>query len=305
MPVVSIIVNVWNGSETLAEALQSALAQTFSDWEMIVWDDCSSDDSAAIATGFADPRIRYFLAPQRTSLGLAREAAIQKARGEWLAFLDQDDIWLPRKLELQLALAGPLPVGLIYGRTLAFRPDGRERDYDYFHEFSPLPEGLIVEELLGRGCFIAMSSAVIRRDLALSAGLIPSEIRMTPDYFLYVSVNSGSEARAVQQVICRSRVHSQSMTNTYRRESLEESLWLVDRFREWLDRDDYQRRRVRLSTAIAVEELRHLRTAARGLRRMAEDGSFLWLASRPVVFLWRRLRRLIRRPYWKMSAGAS
>ena len=305
MPAVSIIVNVWNGASTLAEAIQSALAQSFSDWEMIVWDDCSSDESARVAKSFADPRIRYFLAPQPTSLGQAREAAIHQARGIWLAFLDQDDIWLAHKLERQLALAASPSVGLIYGRTLAFFPGGRECDYDYFHEFAPLPEGDIVEELLGDGCFIAMSSAVIRRSFALAAGSIPKEIRMIPDYFLYVSVCSQHEARAVQQVICRSRAHPGSMTRTYRRESLEEALWLVDHFRELLDRSLYQRRRTRISTALAVEELWHPKIAASGLRRLLTQGSMAWLAGRPFVFLWRRLRRAIRRPYRKMSAGVS
>lgn len=305
MPAVSIIVNVWNGALTLAEAMQSALAQSFSDWEMIVWDDCSSDESARIAKSFADPRIRYFLAPQRTSLGRARDAAIQQASGMWLAFLDQDDIWLTHKLERQLALAASPSIGLVYGRSLALLPDGREHDYDYFHEFAPLPEGNIVKELLGEGCFIAMSSALIRRSFALAAGSIPQEIRMTPDYFLYVCVCSQHEASAVQQVICRSRAHPGSMTRTYRRESLEEALWLVDYFRELLDRSSYRRRRTRISTALAVEELRHRKMAARGLRRLLTQGSMAWLAGRPFAFLWRRLRRTIRRPYWKMSAGVS
>ena len=305
MPAVSIIVNVFNGAATLREALQSALMQTFSDWEMIVWDDCSSDDSAAVAKSFADPRIRYFLAPHPTPLGQAREAAIREARGEWLAFLDQDDIWLPHKLEAQLKLADSPKVGLIYGRSLAFHANGSERDNDYFHEFKPLPDGNIVEELLGRGCFIAMSSALLRRSFVQAAESIPAEIHMTPDYFLYLSVCSQHEARATQVVVCRNRIHSGSMTQMYRRESLEESLWLVDRFRERVDRATYQRRRMRISTALAVEEMRRPGDAAKGLRRLLEDGSIVWLAGRPFAHLWRWIRRRLRRPYWKMSAGAS
>lgn len=163
MPTVSIIMNVRNGAATLREALESALAQTYRDWEVIVWDDCSSDDSARIVAEFADPRLGYFLAPHDTSLGQARDLAMRHAHGEWLAFLDQDDIWLPRKLEFQMALTDSPQVSLIYGRTVCFYPGGRQRDYDQFHEFSDLPEGDIFAELLGRGCFIAMSSALIRR----------------------------------------------------------------------------------------------------------------------------------------------
>ena len=305
MPAVSIIVNVCNGAATLREALQSAVSQTFSDWEMIVWDDCSTDESASIAQSLGDPRVRYVFAPQQTSLGQAREAAIHEARGEWLAFLDQDDIWLPRKLELQLALSGSPSVGLVYGRALDFFPDGSEHDHDYFHEFARLPEGNIVEELLGRGCFIAMSSVLIRRSLVLAAGSIPAEVLMTPDYFLYLSVCSQHEARAVQEVVCRSRVHAGSMTKTFRRESLEESLWLVDRFRACVDSTTHHRRRVRISTTLAVEEMRQEGGFATGIRRLAQHGSVAWLVSRPVVRLWRWFHRKLTRPYWKMSAGAS
>ena len=136
MALVSIIMNVRNGAAFLRDALNSVMAQTFQDWELIVWDDCSTDDSAKIVAEYRDPRIRYYLSPDDTPLGKARNAAIQKARGEWLAFLDQDDIWLPRKLEQQMALAGD-GVGIIYGRTVMFDARGNRRDYDYRHEFSP------------------------------------------------------------------------------------------------------------------------------------------------------------------------
>ena len=117
MPTISIIMNVWNGGATLREAMDSVLAQTYRDWELIVWDDRSTDHSADIIATYSDTRIRYILAPAETSLGRARGLAIREAKGEWLAFLDQDDIWLSRKLELQIALTNSPQVGLIYGRT--------------------------------------------------------------------------------------------------------------------------------------------------------------------------------------------
>src|SRR5271157_4516573 len=104
MPLVSVIMNVRNGASTLREALDSVLAQTFTDWEAIVWDDRSTDGSAEIVAQYSDPRIRYFLSREETSLGKARDTAIRQVRGEWLAFLDQDDLWMPRKLEMQIPL---------------------------------------------------------------------------------------------------------------------------------------------------------------------------------------------------------
>src|SRR5208282_1732513 len=105
MSQVSVIMNVHNGAPTLREAIDSVLAQSFADWELIVWDDRSTDASAAIVSAYKDARIRYLLSPDDTPLGKARRDAIEHASGEWLAFLDQDDLWLPNKLRKQMALA--------------------------------------------------------------------------------------------------------------------------------------------------------------------------------------------------------
>src|SRR5258708_11311434 len=101
MPYESVIMNIRDGAPYLREALDSVLAQPFTAWELIVWDDCSKDDSPKIVAGYSDQRIHYFLSPEDTRLGRARDLAIRQSTGEWLAFLDQDDVWLPRKLEKQ------------------------------------------------------------------------------------------------------------------------------------------------------------------------------------------------------------
>ena len=304
MPSVSIIMNVRNGASTLRETLESAFAQTYGDWELIVWDDRSSDDSAKIVAEFSDPRLRYFLALQGTSLGQARQLAMRQAQGEWLAFLDQDDIWLPRKLELQIALADSPEVGLVYGRTLCFYPSGRQRDYDQFHEFTELPEGDIFAELLGRGCFIVMSSAVVRRSAVDETGGIPAHIRIAPDYFLYLAVSRRHSARAVQQVVCRYRVHPGNMTSVYRRESLEEALALVEEWGKQLPSEAVARRCSGIATALALEEMRHWKTTAQGIQRLLHEGSLWWLVRAPFVRFWRIVGRRLRQPYWRKYGTA-
>jgi len=301
MPIVSIIVNVRDGATTLRAALESAFAQTYHDWELIVWDDCSSDDSARIVAEFTDPRIRYFLAPHFTALGQAREQAIRQARGEWLAFLDQDDIWLPSKLKLQLSLADSPEVALVYGRAVSFYPNGRQRDFDQFHEFCPLPEGDIFAELLGRGCFIAMSTALLRRSVVEEVGGIPAHIRLIPDYFLYLEMSRQHSVRAVQEAVCRYRVHPGSMTSVYRRESLEETLGLIEAWGKQLPPDAIAQRHAGISTALALEELRHRKSMAQGLKRLVRKGPLLWLVRAPFVRLRRLVDRCLRQPYWKKS----
>ena len=305
MPQVSVIMNVRNGAAFLREALDSVLAQSFTDWELIVWDDCSTDDSAQIVQQARDPRVRYYLSPEDTPLGKARDSAIRQATGEWLAFLDQDDIWLPYKLEKQMALAAP-EVGVIYGRTVLFdAAHGNLHDYDYCHEFARLPEGDIFVRLFTEACFIAMSSAMLRRSAVEQAGGIPPHIEVIPDYYLYAAVAQRYQARAVQEVVCRYRMHPGGMNRSNQRRLHEEPLLLLDQWASDLDPRIVAYRRMTYSTVLALQEMSSLRTFGAGLVRLFTKGSVLWLISRPVVHGWRALRRRVQRPYWLATELAS
>lgn len=300
MPLVSIIMNVRNGAAFLREALDSVMAQSFADWELIVWDDCSTDDSAQIVSQYRDARIRYFLSPDETPLGTARDRAIRQARGEWLAFLDQDDVWLPHKLEEQMALAAE-GVGIVYGRTVWFDSRrGNIRDYDYFHEFEALPEDDIFAELFRHACFIAMSSAVLRRSAVAEIGGVPDTIQIVPDYYLYVAIARRYRARAIQEVVCRYRLHSGSMSSSRpnRLRLHEEPLSIVKQWSDSLDPRLSAYRQMTYSTYLALEEMRSPQTVLAGMKRLLADGSALWLISRPFVWIWRAMRRRLQRPYW-------
>jgi glycosyltransferase involved in cell wall biosynthesis len=298
MPSVSVITNVRNGTGTLREALESVLRQSFHDWELIVWDDRSTDESAQIIAEYKDSRIRYFLSPDETSLGKARDNAIRQASGAWLAFLDQDDIWLPRKLEMQMALADDT-AGLIYGRTVRFYPSGLERDYDQTHEFTLLPEGDILNRLFADSCFIAMSSAMFRRAAVEAIGGIPDAIQIVPDYWLYVAVARRYRVRAVQEVVCRYRMHSANMSQLIALQMNQEVLWLIDQWADQLDPRTVALCRQRHFTAIALEEMRRPATAARGVARLFTQGSVASQLARPFMFAFHIIRRNVRRPYWR------
>jgi glycosyltransferase involved in cell wall biosynthesis len=300
MSLVTVVMNVRNGAATLREAVDSVLAQTVDDWELIVWDDRSSDDSAKIIAGYSDRRIRYFLSPGDTPLGKARSDAIREAQGDWIAFLDQDDLWLPYKLEKQLALAGD-QVGLIYGRTVRFYPGGLERDYDHAHEYQRLPEGDIFLRLFTESCFIAMSSAMFRRSAIEAIGGIPAEIRIIPDYYLYVAVARQYQVRAVEQAVTRYRMHSDSMSHAVALEMHREALWLIDQWSSELDPSLVALCRKRHHTAIALEEMRAAASFPRGLRRLTTQGSVLSQLMRPFAFVFHVIRRNVRRPYWRLG----
>ena len=299
MPLVSVIMNIRNGAAFLREAMDSVMAQTFADWELIVWDDCSTDNSAAIVAEYKDPRVRYFLSPEETPLGKARDNAMRQARGEWLTFLDCDDLWTATKLEKRMALADER-VGIIYGRTVLFWPNGRKRDYDQAHEFSQLPEGDIFSELFRSACFIS-GSAVLRRSAVEEIGGIPEYIEMTPDYYLYVAIARRYPARAVQEVVYWYRMHGSNMGLRNRREVHQEALVMIDQWAECLDPRIAAYRRMTHATGLAWEEMRSLASAGTGIRRLFSEGSVTWLMSRPFVNALRRMRRKLRRPLWQHS----
>jgi glycosyltransferase involved in cell wall biosynthesis len=301
MPLISVIINIRNGAATLREAIDSVLAQSFRDWELILWDDCSTDNSPSIAASYRDSRIFYFLSPEDVPLGKARNDAIQHAAGEWIAFLDQDDVWLPHKLQQQIDLADP-DVGLIYGRTVRFYPNGWQRDYDHAHEYQLLPAGDIFGLLFTRSCFIAMSSAVFRRTAIRAVGGIPEAIRIIPDYYLYVAIARKYRVQAVQEVICRYRMHPDSMSHTAALEMHREVLWLIDHWSTEIPAETANSSRRRHFTAIALEEMRNRHTLLAGLKRLFTQGSVGSQLKRPFAYLFHVVRRKLRPPYWQRPA---
>lgn len=99
---VSIIMPSWNTERFIAESIQSVIDQTYKKWELLIVDDCSTDNTDEIVASFQDDRIRYFKNEKNSGAALTRNRAMREAQGEWIAFLDSDDLWAPKKLERQL-----------------------------------------------------------------------------------------------------------------------------------------------------------------------------------------------------------
>ena len=101
---VSVITPVYNSEKYISDHIKSVQNQTYSNWELILVDDCSSDHSAALINSFQknDSRIKYFRLEKNSGAGIARNKGIELAQGQYIAFLDSDDQWFPKKLERQL-----------------------------------------------------------------------------------------------------------------------------------------------------------------------------------------------------------
>ena len=125
---ISVVVPAWRAEKTLAAALDSVLAQTWREIEVLVVDDASPDGTLALAESYAarDPRVRVIAQKENGGVSRARNRGVREARGEWIAFLDSDDLWMPEKLERQMALAAQHPeAGLFFTGSAFISEDDR------------------------------------------------------------------------------------------------------------------------------------------------------------------------------------
>lgn len=152
---VSIITPVYNGERFLPLTIQSVLAQTYTDWEMIIVNDGSSDKSEQIALSFSehDPRIKV-VSQKNAGSAAARNNGIRRAEGRFIALLDADDLWEPDFLKLQLQLMHEKNTILVYGAHRRIDADGNE----IMRPFYP-PESITYKDLL-RSCYITCLTAL-------------------------------------------------------------------------------------------------------------------------------------------------
>ncbi len=208
-PLVSIIMNCRNSDRYLREAIDSVLAQTYSHWEIVFWDNQSSDDSSAIFKSYDDPRFSYFLAPEYTALGEARNLALRQARGDLIAFLDCDDLWFPQKLEKQIPLFDRDEVGLVICDTIFFNS---RKDIRQFYAKKKPPKGSVFRELLG-DYFISMETAVIRRSVLDDMDhWFDTRFEVIEEYDFFVRVGYKWELDCVDEALSKWRVHEASWT---------------------------------------------------------------------------------------------
>jgi glycosyltransferase involved in cell wall biosynthesis len=183
-PAVSVVIATHNYGRFLRGAVESVLAQTFDDFELIVIDDGSTDATPCIMRPYlTDPRVRYLRTAHRGQPA-AKNAGVDLARAPLIAFLDGDDVWLPMKLERQVALfQADADLGVVYARRWLIDEHGRHLEY----EQPSLYRGFVLEALF-RTNFVCFSSAVVRRAVLDEAGAFDEGLSLAIDYDLWLRV---------------------------------------------------------------------------------------------------------------------
>lgn len=216
-PLVSIIMNCYNSSKFLKEAIESVLIQTYSNWEIVFWDNQSVDSSAEIFKSYKDKRFRYFYAENHTPLSEARNLAINKANGYWLAFLDCDDLWLPEKLMKQIEVAGINPeIGLVYSPfNLIVETTQKNNSLLYYltHKLICKPHGPEnIYKLLLESNFIIFSGVLLKKSLFEKTGGFSNSLVHNEDYQILLKVCLNSLAVCIDKRLVSYRIHDSNAT---------------------------------------------------------------------------------------------
>lgn len=184
MPTISIITPAYNCEKYLEEAVDSVLSQTMTDWEMLIIDDCSVDNTYSCMQKLAqrDSRIRIFRNMQNAGAAATRNYGIRQARGRWIAFLDSDDLWRTDKLQKQMELLDKYPEASFLFTGSAFIEDDGMTIAHTLH----VPEKVSRRKLLSQNV-ISCSSVLIKRELMLKHPM-PEEDGIHEDFATWLSV---------------------------------------------------------------------------------------------------------------------
>ncbi len=226
-PRVSIVMNCFNGAAFLREAIESVYAQTYQDWEIIFWDNASTDASTSIARSFGE-RVQCFRSVSTVNLGEARNSALREARGEFIAFLDCDDLWLPEKLDRQILLFDQNPaLGLVACDAINFSAAGELNRV--YQDILP-PRGNAFRYLLGNYCLV-MSSVVVRRSaLDFLGEAFDPRFELLEDTELFLRLAKCFPIDVVNAPLAKWRVHGGSETHKKFDRTIVENELMLDKF---------------------------------------------------------------------------
>lgn len=208
-PLVSVILPTFNRLQYLPDAVASIFAQTFEDWELLIADDGSDAETKAYLQTLDDPpRVRLIHLPHTGRPAVVRNAALREARGEYVAFMDSDDIWMPRKLTIQIAsLRAHGDCG--WSQTKFILTDfGRNTAREM-----PVVDGWILGTLLNTDTVVALPSVVASRALLDQVGGFDEDLVMCEDYDLWLRLSALSRVDAVDEPLIVVRRHGEHYGN--------------------------------------------------------------------------------------------
>ncbi len=212
MPKVSVIMPVYNGEKFLAEAIESVLNQTYSDLELIVVNDGSTDRSQEIIDSFSDPRLRKIRQANQGQAS-ARNRGLKVSKGKFIAFLDQDDLFLLHCISERLKFFQNSTFDFVYNDFVVIDDKGDiiSQSGLQWRNTSPL-QSKCFKELFLKGTFIVPSSVMLRRDLFNKIGFFDEKLWGTDDYDLWLRVSYSYAFGFIPSSLIKYRIHDQNFS---------------------------------------------------------------------------------------------
>lgn len=212
-PLVSVVITSYNYGNFLSQALESALSQTIKDLEIVIIDDGSIDNTRQVAEGYiSDKRVTYVY-QANSGQPRAKNRGIAESSGTYIAFLDADDVWMPTKLEKQIALFVDTEVGVVYSRRTWIDSEGNELPGNE----RILRRGKVLDHIFIDN-FICFSSSVVRRSLFEEAGCFDNTLPMGIDYDLWIRLAARCTFDYVDEPLVKYRTgHANLSKNVERR----------------------------------------------------------------------------------------
>ena len=236
-PLVSVVMNCFNGEKFLKEAIDSVKKQTYENWELIFWDNKSNDRSKEIFSGYRDERFKYFLAPDHTTLYEARNLAIKKSKGDFIAFIDTDDLWDKNKLELQMDFFKDQKVGVVFSNVWIIK---KNISVKKLYSKKKLPSGYIYKNLI-KNYNVSILTAVIRKKYYLKLEKnFDERFTMIGDFDLFLRLSKLCEFKSVQLPLAFYRLHGGNLTITMKEKEVEEFETWLNENRHNLDKYDIE-----------------------------------------------------------------
>jgi glycosyltransferase involved in cell wall biosynthesis len=208
MPKISVLMNCYNGEKYLKEAIDSIFVQTFTDWEIVFIDNCSIDNSAEIAKSYGD-KIKYYKTEVNIPLGGARNFGLNYCNGDYISFLDTDDIWLPEMLEEQLKAIESNNYALAYAGQVEINTNGEK-----IGEIIPIfKEGYMFDRLLLQFDIPIVSTILRKSALAKSKLNFDKNVSASEEYCLFLQLSIDNKFIVIPKALVKYRIHENALTN--------------------------------------------------------------------------------------------
>jgi glycosyltransferase involved in cell wall biosynthesis len=207
LTLVSIVMNCYNGDKYLREAIDSIYAQSFDNWEIIFWDNGSTDSSASIAKSY-DERLKYFFVENTTSLGKARNLALKEANGDYVAFLDCDDLYLPDKISIQLTAMQTKNALLSYGSWIKINEESEVvKKYKLVAGFDNKFEELYSKYLVNFQTLMIENNYLKENNITFD-----EKLKFSTDHNLVLRIAYNIPVMSIEKTLAKYRIHDDALS---------------------------------------------------------------------------------------------